>query len=68
MKLVGPNKPGRITFFGGVTRAMLNKINDLIKNIQHHPFQGLGKPEALRFALSAWWSRRIPENTVWYTG
>jgi len=37
----------------------LRKINALIEDIQRNPFQGLGKPEALGFALSGWWSRRI---------
>lgn len=35
------------------------KINDLIKDIQRTPFEGLGKPEPLRFDLSGYWSRRI---------
>ncbi len=35
------------------------KIRELIKSIQREPFQGLGKPEALRFGLRGFWSRRI---------
>jgi toxin YoeB len=37
----------------------LKKINALIEDIQRNPFRGLGKPEALKFALAGWWSRRI---------
>jgi toxin YoeB len=37
----------------------LNKINMLIKDIQRNPFQGLGKPEPLKFDLSGKWSRKI---------
>lgn len=40
----------------------LRKINALIDDIQRHPFRGLGKPEALKFALSGWWSRRITQE------
>jgi toxin YoeB len=40
----------------------LKKINGLIKDIQRNPFRGLGKPEALKFALSGWWSRRISQE------
>jgi toxin YoeB len=40
----------------------LRKINALIGDIQRHPFRGLGKPEALKFALSGWWSRRITQE------
>jgi toxin YoeB len=35
------------------------KIIELIKDIIRHPFQGLGKPEALKHDLSGYWSRRI---------
>lgn len=38
---------------------MLAKINTLIRDIRRSPFQGLGKPEPLKAALSGWWSRRI---------
>jgi len=38
------------------------KINALIEDIQRNPFHGLGKPEALKFALSGWWSRRITKE------
>ena len=40
----------------------LKKINALIEDIQRNPFRGLGKPEALKFALSGWWSRRITQQ------
>jgi len=40
-------------------KKMLKKINLLIKDIQRTPFEGLGKPEALRFDLQGYWSRRI---------
>lgn len=39
--------------------AMIAKINTLIEDVRRHPFQGLGKPEALKGKLSGWWSRRI---------
>jgi len=40
-------------------RKLLKKINTLIKDIQREPFEGLGKPEALKSNLSGYWSRRI---------
>jgi len=43
-------------------RKSLRKINDLIRDIQRSPFEGLGKPEALRFELSGSWSRRIDQE------
>jgi toxin YoeB len=35
------------------------KIRDLLRDIRRTPFHGLGKPEALRFDLQGYWSRRI---------
>lgn len=40
-------------------KKTLKKINELIKVIQRTPFEGIGKPEALKENLSGWWSRRI---------
>ncbi|WP_203295133.1 Txe/YoeB family addiction module toxin [Maricaulis parjimensis] len=31
----------------------------LIEDIRRSPFEGIGKPEALKGELSGWWSRRI---------
>jgi toxin YoeB len=38
---------------------ILQKINDLIKDIGRTPFRGIGKPEPLRHKFAGWWSRRI---------
>lgn len=35
------------------------KINELLKAIKQNPFQGIGKPEPLKYDLKGWWSRRI---------
>lgn len=42
-------------------QKILNRINTLIKDIQRTPFEGIGKPEPLKHALSGYWSRRIDE-------
>lgn len=43
-------------------RRILERINKLIKEIQRTPFEGTGKPEALRHGLSGYWSRRITDE------
>jgi len=43
-------------------RKTVKKINELIKDIARSPFQGLGKPEPLKHALSGFWSRRISQE------
>jgi toxin YoeB len=40
-------------------RPLLKRINQLIKETSRTPFEGTGKPEALRSNLSGYWSRRI---------
>ena len=43
-------------------RMILKKINQLIREIQRNPFDGIGKPEALKNNLSGFWSRRITDE------
>lgn len=41
-------------------RKTLKRINTLIEDIlRDDPFEGIGKPEALKHALAGAWSRRI---------
>lgn len=40
-------------------KKTLKRINQLIKDICRNPFDGIGKPEALKGNLSGFWSRRI---------
>ncbi len=40
-------------------KKILKRINQLIKDIQQTPFQGIGNPEPLKYDLSGFWSRRI---------
>ena len=40
-------------------KAMLRKLNALIKECLRHPFEGTGKPEPLKGDLAGLWSRRI---------
>ena len=40
-------------------KKTLRKINILIKDILRNPYEGLGKPEPLKFDLAGLWSRRI---------
>ena len=40
-------------------KSTLKKINGLIKESMRTPFDGTGKPEALKENLKGFWSRRI---------
>jgi len=43
-------------------KAMAKRINNLIKDIQRSPHDGIGKPEPLKHELSGYWSRRITDE------
>lgn len=43
-------------------KQILKKINQLIKDIKRDPFEGIGKPEPLKYELSGFWSRRITDE------
>lgn len=48
-------------------KRTLRRINQLLRDIQRDPFDGIGKPEPLRGELSGFWSRRIDEcNRIVY--
>lgn len=40
-------------------KSIMKKITMLIEDIIDHPYEGLGKPEALKYDLQGFWSRRI---------
>ncbi|MCB9202932.1 MAG: Txe/YoeB family addiction module toxin [Flavobacteriales bacterium] len=38
---------------------ILKKIRELLENILETPYEGIGKPEALKYEFTGLWSRRI---------
>ncbi len=43
-------------------KKTLKRINQLIRDTERDPFNGIGKPEPLKGDLSGFWSRRIDEE------
>jgi toxin YoeB len=43
-------------------KKILKRINLLIKDIKREPYEGIGKPEALKHGLAGYWSRRINDE------
>ena len=41
---------------------LLKRVNQLIKDVLRTPFEGIGKPEALKADLTGFWSRRINDE------
>ena len=48
-----------VAFWVKTDVRMMKKIIQLLENIQQTPYEGLGKPEALKHQLQGHWSRRI---------
>ena len=43
-------------------RKTLKRVNDLLRDIERSPFDGIGKPEPLKYDWQGYWSRRINET------
>jgi toxin YoeB len=43
-------------------KKTLKKINALLFDIMRNPYEGMGKPEALKHEFSGCWSRRIDDK------
>ena len=44
------------------TKAVLKKIRSLLESIGETPFEGIGKPEPLRYGMAGLWPRRISQE------
>jgi toxin YoeB len=49
-------------YWQGVDRKVLQRINELLRDMTRHPFEGIGKPEPLKGTLKGLWSRRITQE------
>ena len=49
-------------YWSKADRAMLRRINRLIRDTLREPFAGIGKPEPLKHAMAGSWSRRIDQE------
>jgi toxin YoeB len=43
-------------------RNIIKRINALVKDAERSPYEGIGKPEALKHSLAGYWSRRINDE------
>ena len=49
-------------YWQGQDKRTLRRINKLISDVVRSPFEGIGRPEALRENLTGFWSRRIDQT------
>jgi toxin YoeB len=63
MKLIWSEKAwADYLFWQETDKAIVKRINLLLRDIQRSPYEGIGKPEPLKHALAGWWSRRITDE------
>ena len=43
-------------------KKILKRFNQLIKDIDRNGYEGIGKPEPLKYELQGFWSRRIDDE------
>jgi toxin YoeB len=51
-----------LRFWVDTNRKVALRALDLVEAVLRDPFQGIGKPEPLRFVLAGAWSRRLTEE------
>ncbi len=63
MRLVFDSKAlEQLRYWTETDRRKATKILDLIEATLKSPFEGIGKPEPLKFELASCWSRRINQE------
>ncbi|WP_291098022.1 MULTISPECIES: Txe/YoeB family addiction module toxin [unclassified Flavobacterium] len=64
MEIIFSNKAKKDLEFWTKTgnKSILKKISELLRAIQENPFEGIGKPEPLKYNLSGVWSRKINQE------
>jgi toxin YoeB len=51
-----------LRFWVETNRRVALRVLDLVEAVMREPFQGVGKPEPLKYVLAGAWSRRITEE------
>lgn len=51
-----------LRFWGKTNRTVALRVLELVEAALRDPFQGIGKPEALKFVLAGCWSRRVTQE------
>ncbi len=63
MKLIfGEQSWSDYVYWQVTDKKILKKINMLLQDIKRNPFDGLGKPEPLKYEMAGTWSRRITQE------
>ena len=51
-----------LRFWVNNERGVAVRVFDLVEAVMRDPFEGLGKPEPLKYVLAGCWSRRVTQE------
>ena len=51
-----------LTYWGKTDRKAALRVLELVDAVLEDPFEGIGKPEPLKFGFAGCWSRRITQE------
>ena len=57
-----PSASDDLEYWASTNLKTLKKVIELIHSCRKSPYDGLGKPEPLKYSLKGYWSRRINEE------
>jgi toxin-antitoxin system, toxin component, Txe/YoeB family len=60
--LIGEQAKEDIAYWNRNDKSKTQRIRALVENIMQTPFEGIGKPEPLKYDLQGKWSRRIDQS------
>jgi toxin YoeB len=62
LSIFHPEFPQDLRFWVETNRRVALRVLDLVEAVTRDPFQGIGKPEPLKYVLAGAWSRRVTEE------
>ncbi len=51
-----------VKHFKSGNKSTIKKINSILVELTETPFNGIGNPEALKYQMNSYWSRRITQK------
>ncbi len=62
LKITDTAKKHLVSLHVSSNKALIKRIERIFEELSLNPYQGIGKPEALKHILAGYWSRRIDDK------
>ena len=60
--LTDTTKQQLVKLYKSGDKILIRRIERILAELSEHPFEGIGKPEQLKYEFSGLWSRRLDEK------